>query len=123
MILVVDDSPTVLYALRAVLEEAGYEVATAADGIEALRLLDEGLKPAAILTDFCMPGLDGNDFINRLGERTEVPVLILSGYVDEVRQDVKQKVKGVYTKPLESNVLIEIVRQWTPPDRAGEEET
>jgi CheY-like chemotaxis protein len=57
-LLVVEDSPTIRELHRALLAEAGYEVRTARDGNEALRLLGE--RPAAaIVTDLEMPGMDG----------------------------------------------------------------
>jgi CheY-like chemotaxis protein len=57
-LLVVEDSPTIRERHRSVLTGAGFDVRTARDGGEALRLLDE--RPAdAIVTDLEMPGMDG----------------------------------------------------------------
>lgn len=57
-ILVVDDDPNSLDIVRTYLESRGYAVATALDGKEALARLDE-VKPAVVLLDVMMPGMDG----------------------------------------------------------------
>lgn len=64
-VLVVDDSVTVREALRAELERAGLEVVTAADGEEGLRLAADR-RPAAVVVDGAMPGMDGAAFIRQL---------------------------------------------------------
>jgi DNA-binding response OmpR family regulator len=64
-ILVVDDSPTFREALRLSLEASDYLVATATNGEEGLRLA-AGLRPAAILVDSVMPGIDGATLIRRV---------------------------------------------------------
>jgi DNA-binding response OmpR family regulator len=57
-ILVVDDDPNALDIVRTFLEAKGYHVATAKDGADALAQL-ESLKPALVLLDVMMPGMDG----------------------------------------------------------------
>jgi len=57
-ILVVDDDPNSLDIVRTYLEARGYEVATALDGKEALSRLEE-VRPAVVLLDVMMPGMDG----------------------------------------------------------------
>jgi DNA-binding response OmpR family regulator len=64
-ILVVDDSPTFREELRRVLEQGNYTVATAEAGEEGLRLA-ASLRPAAILVDSVMPGIDGATMIRRV---------------------------------------------------------
>ena len=58
VILIVDDAPSVLETLGAVLKEAGYEVATAADSRQALRLIDAG-PPDLIISEIMMPSQGG----------------------------------------------------------------
>ncbi|HVY29127.1 MAG TPA: response regulator [Polyangiaceae bacterium] len=64
-VLVVDDSPTFREALRHSLEAANYAVAMAATGEEGLRVA-ANLRPAAILVDSVMPGIDGATLIRRV---------------------------------------------------------
>jgi DNA-binding response OmpR family regulator len=57
-VMVVDDDPNALDIVRTFLESRGYSVATARDGNEALSLLEQ-VKPAIVLLDVMMPGMDG----------------------------------------------------------------
>jgi CheY-like chemotaxis protein len=63
--LVIDDEPAVRDMLRAVLAAAGHEVFEAADGAEALRLL-EGQPADLVFCDLLMPGMDGLEAIPRI---------------------------------------------------------
>jgi DNA-binding response OmpR family regulator len=64
-VLLIDDSPTFRNELRRVLEEAGYAVATAETGEEGLRLADLS-RPAAVVVDGVLPGIDGATVVRRL---------------------------------------------------------
>jgi DNA-binding response OmpR family regulator len=57
-VMVVDDDPNALDIVRTFLESRGYPVATARDGSEALAMLEE-VRPAIVLLDVMMPGMDG----------------------------------------------------------------
>ena len=79
-VLVVDDDDGVRDVLATVLEIAGYEVAVASDGLEALDQLEDH-KPALILLDLMMPGMDGFTFadeLQRRGLRPAVPIIVMS---------------------------------------------
>jgi CheY-like chemotaxis protein len=62
-ILVVDDDADIRDTLSEVLRHAGMDVVTAADGVEALRLLRDGLSPCLVLLDLMMPVMDGYEFL------------------------------------------------------------
>lgn len=84
-ILVADDSVEMLETARKLLEDAGYQVLLAADGIEALRLVREE-HPDAVVLDLLMPRLTGFDVLREIlhDERTrEIPVLAMSGVYKE----------------------------------------
>lgn len=61
-VLIVDDDRAVLNGLGELLESEGYAVATAMDGVDALKQLRAGLRPCVILLDLMMPRMDGWDF-------------------------------------------------------------
>jgi DNA-binding response OmpR family regulator len=82
-VLLVDDSPPTRELVSIVLRRAGYEVTVAPDGEEALRLFS-GVHPDAVVLDLHMPGMSGWEVLSRLRERSEVPVLVISGIPDEV---------------------------------------
>jgi two-component system, OmpR family, KDP operon response regulator KdpE len=80
-VLVVDDEPQILRALRINLTARGYEVHTAADGQEALRVAAQA-KPDVIVLDLGLPDMDGATVIEGLRGWTTVPILVLSARTD-----------------------------------------
>jgi two-component system KDP operon response regulator KdpE len=81
-ILVCDDEPQILRALRVILRDAGYEAITAANGEEAL---DRAAvkPPAAAILDLMLPDIDGVEVTRRLREWSEMPILVLSAVGEE----------------------------------------
>jgi two-component system KDP operon response regulator KdpE len=76
-VLVVDDEPQILRALRTSLEARGYEVLTAARGDDGLRLLSSSASDILIL-DLGLPDLDGIEVLRRARGFSEVPVIVLT---------------------------------------------
>ena len=81
-VLVAEDEVLVAWALRAILEEAGYQVTLAHDGVQALAL--QAQTPAdVLLTDLQMPRLDGLTLIRRLRAACPtLPVIVMTGAAD-----------------------------------------
>jgi two-component system, OmpR family, KDP operon response regulator KdpE len=80
-ILVVDDEPQILRALRINLSARRYDVITAADGTTALHEAKTS-RPDLIVLDLGLPDLDGVDVIRQLRTWSHVPIVVLSGRVD-----------------------------------------
>ncbi|MDR3031495.1 MAG: response regulator [Kitasatospora sp.] len=80
-VLVVDDEPQIIRALRINLRARQYEVYTAATGPEALDVAAKH-PPDLVLLDLGLPGLDGLDVIGGLRGWTSVPIIVLSGRAD-----------------------------------------
>jgi two-component system alkaline phosphatase synthesis response regulator PhoP len=77
-VLVVDDDPPSVKMISFLLREEGYSVLTAADGEEALRLVQEE-RPDLIILDVMMPKVDGLEVCRRLRRQmVDVPIIILS---------------------------------------------
>jgi CheY-like chemotaxis protein len=77
-ILVVDDDSAICEVLAVLLEDAGYGVRTAPDGLAALAAIAED-APDLLITDLYMPRLDGTALIARVRrERPDLPILVLS---------------------------------------------
>lgn len=80
-ILVVDDEPQIVRALRINLNVRGYDVATAASGAEALRTA-ANFHPEIVLLDLGLPDFDGIDVIAGIRGWTDVPIVVLSARTD-----------------------------------------
>ena len=98
-ILLVDDDPTLLVVLSEQLRDDGYEVATARDGVEALRRLEAGW-PDLVLLDLMMPRVDGLALARRIKSEADLPIIVLSAIdtadskarlLDEVAEDYVSK--------------------------------
>jgi two-component system, OmpR family, KDP operon response regulator KdpE len=77
-VLIVDDEPQILRALRINLTARQYDVVTAADGTQALRAAAED-KPDLVVLDLGLPDIDGAEIIRSLRVWTPVPIVVLSG--------------------------------------------
>jgi two-component system KDP operon response regulator KdpE len=81
-VLVVYDEPHILRALQATLRGAGYDVASAATGEEALRLAAVQ-PPQAVILDLVLPDLRGTDVCRELRSWSKAPIVVLSAVGDE----------------------------------------
>lgn len=84
-ILLVDDEPPIARVLRSALKAAGYRIAVAETGAEALSAVAQA-APEAIVLDLGLPDMDGKDVIVALREWTEAPILVLSARHDEAER-------------------------------------
>lgn len=82
-IVVVDDEAWVVRLVRGYLEQAGFQVATAADGPEALIQI-ETYKPALVVLDLMLPGIDGLEITRQIRKKSELPIIMLTARADEV---------------------------------------
>jgi len=106
-ILVCDDDPQIVRALRVILREAGYEVLTSETGEEAL---DRAAvrPPQAAIVDLMLPGIDGVEVCQRLRAWSEAPILVLSA-VDEEAEKIRALKLGAddyVTKPFAPGELL-----------------
>ena len=114
LVLVVDDDPDILQTLGLCLTTEGYRVLMAANGREALDLL-QNERPSVILLDLMMPVMDGWQFVHELEQRgqRDVPLLILSA--DRAVQGHAQQLRasGHLAKPFDLDELLGKVQQLT----------
>jgi CheY-like chemotaxis protein len=115
LILVVDDEPVIRNITRKILENFGYRVVLACDGIEALAIYGE-LKGAIrlVLTDMMMPVLDGPATINRLlALDPALPIIAASGLdvSSTTAHAFHDAVKAVLSKPFTAEALLRTVRE------------
>jgi len=85
MVLVVDDEPQIVRALRINLSARGYEVVTALDGRTALRVAADK-HPDVVVLDLGLPDIDGVEVIEGLRGWTTVPIIVLSARTESTRK-------------------------------------
>jgi two-component system KDP operon response regulator KdpE len=106
-VLVCDDEPQILRALKVILREAGYEVVPARTAEEALDLAAVRPPDAAIL-DLVLPDASGVDVTRRLREWSDLPILVLSAVGDEDAkvQALEAGADDYVTKPFGARELV-----------------
>ncbi|HEX5724005.1 MAG TPA: response regulator, partial [Longimicrobiaceae bacterium] len=84
-VLIAEDDPVSARVLRSLLQQVGYQVRVAADGEEALRMLEEEGPPDILLLDWMLPGVTGLEVCHRARERwnaLELPILMVTARTD-----------------------------------------
>ncbi len=112
-VLIDDDDPGIRFMLTDLLEEAGYHVADAAHGQEAITYLHtSGIRPCMILLDLMMPIMNGRQF--RTIQQQDptfatIPVVVLSA-VDDIKQAAGSiGAEALIAKPVDFDALLETV--------------
>jgi two-component system alkaline phosphatase synthesis response regulator PhoP len=113
-ILVVDDEPGIVKIARDYLERAGFQVISAGDGPTALRLARQE-RPALIVLDLMLPGMDGLDITRILRQDTltaHVPIIMLTARVEETDRLIGLELGAddYITKPFSPRELVARVR-------------
>ena len=101
IILVVDDEPLIAMALEAALEDAGYEVVTAANGRQGLERLAEA-RADLVLLDMMMPVMSGPAMLAAMAAQPElagIPVIILSSLPEATIRGRTTGVAAILRKP------------------------
>ncbi len=110
-VLVVDDEPTILDSVGFTLEKEGFEVLSARDGTEALRLARDR-RPDVVVLDVILPGLSGREVCRQLRAESDVPIIMLSARADEVDRvlGLELGADDYVTKPFSLAELVSRVR-------------
>jgi len=113
-ILVVEDETSLRKYIGTILRRIGYKVTLAANGGEALLMIEEkGLKPKLILTDVIMPNMSGRELMNRLSKsRPNLKAIYMSGYTDNAIAQHGALDPGTpfIQKPFTVNDIVEKIR-------------
>src|SRR6185295_17308354 len=113
-VLVVDDSPTILKVVSAILARNGYEAVVARDGLAGIELVKKGPKYDLVLLDFVMPRMNGYAFCRELRSNPthrSVPVVLMSAKGDKIRGQFVQQTGAVdaITKPFDARALVAVI--------------
>lgn len=107
-VLLIDDDPALLDALCMGFEDAGYEVSSARDGREGLRRISED-RPALVVSDVNMPGLDGFSLCRKLrSENNDIPLILLTSRDSEIDEALGLELGAddYVSKPFSTRVLL-----------------
>ena len=110
-ILIVDDEERLRALVRAYMEQEGFAVLTAGNGVEALRIARQA-KPDLIILDVMMPEMDGWEFLRRLRQERATPVIMLTARVEDTDSilGLELGADDYVTKPFSPRVLTARVR-------------
>jgi len=116
-VMVVDDSISIRQVVSRLMEDQGWKVKTAKDGLDALEKLGEG-KPDIIILDIEMPRMNGYEFLGALSAEPEyrgIPVVMLTSRATAKHQDraIGLGAKGFMVKPYNDNEFIDLVLKLT----------
>lgn len=117
-VLVVDDSAAIRQSITYVLQQGGYEVQEAKDGLDGLSVLESMEQPDLIITDVNMPNLDGISFIRRVRENqkykfTPIIVLTTESQGSKMNEGKEAGATGWIVKPFSSEKLLGVVKKVT----------
>ena len=112
-VLLVEDDPALRRYLEVVLQRAGYEVLTAGDGLEAMKiLLSVGVD--VIVTDALMPNLDGYElcrFVRNSEHFSHLPIILLSALDPKNSTDESEQVDAFLSKPVSPEDLLSNIEE------------
>jgi DNA-binding response OmpR family regulator len=106
-ILVVDDDPAILLAVKIKLESVGYEVLAVTSGIEALDIIGRRGIPHLAIVDINMPIMNGFEFCEAVQQFSDVPVILLSAQDEEdtIIRGISHYAEDYVTKPFSPREL------------------
>jgi len=115
-ILVVDDSATVRQQLRVTLEQAGFEVVEACDGLDGVQQVGAHRDLSMVIADVNMPRMSGLDMVEQIHRlRANLPIVMLTteGQPDMVRRAKDAGAKGWIVKPFKAHLLVAAAQKLT----------
>jgi len=106
-ILVVDDEPKIVDAVKAYLENSGYEVFAAFDGEEALNQIEK-IDPDLVVLDLMLPKISGEEICQRIRKQSKIPIIMLTAKVliDEKINGFNIGADDYMTKPFSPRELV-----------------
>jgi CheY-like chemotaxis protein len=112
VILIAEDDAAIRELMVNVLEDAGYSVVAAANGLEAIEVFKKSKESIClVILDKIMPKMNGDETFRALKKiGLDVPLLLSSGYHNEEKEMVDEGVTGFIRKPYRIDELVEKVR-------------
>jgi DNA-binding response OmpR family regulator len=113
-ILVIDDELNIIKLITYVLKKEKYDVMTARNGRDGLRLVRD-FNPSLIVLDLMMPVMNGVTFLEQfrsISGSADIPVIVTTarGYTDEIEKIMQAGASAYIEKPFDRNVFLDTVR-------------
>jgi CheY-like chemotaxis protein len=109
---VVEDDLDIRQSIIELLEDSGYQVKSAANGLEAISVLQSGFSPGLILLDLMMPVMDGFAFRSEQkkdGRWESIPVVVMSADGNIVEKQARAEAAAYLKKPVDIDDLLDVV--------------
>ncbi|MFT5726437.1 MAG: CheY-like chemotaxis protein [Desulforhopalus sp.] len=120
-VLLVDDDPDFVEAVKVIVQSGGYDVRVACDGQEGLEAV-AAERPDIIILDVMMPVMDGHKACAALKgnkETADIPIILLTAVADRVttstythRDMLESEAEDYMPKPVEPKELLELIKSW-----------
>lgn len=127
MVIVVDDQRLVVNALERVLKVAGYAVEGFTNPENALNFIQEETDIFALITDYRMPGMMGDQFLQLVQEkRPDLPCIVVTGVATKEiiwKLSEKAKITRILAKPWNTNALLDVLEQLKESAKPAPEKT
>lgn len=115
-VLVVDDEYLIVEILMYALQDAGYQVETANNGVNALEVLNK-TRVELLITDYMMPAMNGKELAAALREDPQfktLPIILMTGAQGHLARENPELFDKVLDKPIDIDVVIAVARQLMP---------
>ena len=111
LVLIAEDYPDISQLVGDILKDEGFDVVAVARGADVIPTVKR-CQPDIILLDLSLPDVPGNEVLRQLSASTdtsEIPVIIVSAYTDQLRR--VPQVRAVVNKPFDLSTLVEAVQE------------
>ncbi len=112
-IMIVDNDTALLRSLEILLRARGYTVVSHSDPMDAARECEQNSVPEALIVDYMMPAMQGNELLARIGPHLpdECRVIVISGHTDKIDQQQMSNLgmTAFLPKPLDLDRLCQLV--------------
>lgn len=110
-VLIIDDDEDNVILMKTILEKEGYSADYAFDAHEGLKKVIPG-KYAAVITDYLMPYLRGDEFLERIRKiDNEVGLILLTGFKHDIPHETLEKFNSALEKPVDPVKVIDVLRE------------